>query len=246
VCTPDVEEKLQFSAVFHHQDGSVTSFKPRRIGYTKSSIDNDFLEIKKSFEVPPEARDAISVDFTVSLEGRLGIDSDSARNLTVSNPTWAILNNLDTQKITKYLSFDDFENRLSLIRDADLFESIVVSILSSCGLIPIWTGGYKVSGTDMIIVDNSEKLILLECTTGSPRDKIGLMKTALKIMSDNISWLEMIGVVITSQSISDVERKDAASDNILLRDAADLKALLAAAEGGIAENEIRYWLGITR
>ncbi|MFW9889905.1 MAG: hypothetical protein ACFFER_17115, partial [Candidatus Thorarchaeota archaeon] len=158
-CTPDAEERLQFSAVFHHQDGSVTSFKPRRIGYTKSSIDNYFLEIEKSFEVPQEARDAISIDFTISLEGRLGIDSASARNLPISNPIWGVLNNLDVQKVSKYLSIENFENRLSLVRDSDLFESIVVSTVSSCGPIPIWTGGYKVSGTDMILIDINEKLV---------------------------------------------------------------------------------------
>ena len=196
-CAPDVEEKLQFSAVFHHQDGSVTSFKPRRIGYTRSSIDRNFIEIEKSFKVPQEAKAATSVDFTISLEGRLGIDGGSIRNLPISNPTWAVLNSIDAQKVSKYLSIDGFEDRLSLVRDSDLFESIVVSITSSCGLIPIWTGGYKVSGTDMIIITNNEKLILLECTTGSPRDKIGLMKTALRVMRERISWLEVIGVVIT-------------------------------------------------
>ncbi len=245
-CAPDIEEALQFSAVFHNQDGSVISFKPRRIGYTRSTIGTDFLEIEKSFEVPREAKDAISVDFTISLEGRLGIDSGSVRNLPIANPMWAILNNLDVQKVSKYLTIDDFENQISLIRDSGLFESIVVSIISSCGFAPIWTGGFKISGMDMIVLDNNEKLALLECTTGSPRDKIGLMKTATKVMQEKICWLEVVGVVITSQTVSDAEKKDASTDNVLIRDAADLKTLLAAAEEGTDEKTIQYWLGIIK
>ncbi len=243
-CMSAIEEKLQFSAIFHHSDGGITSFKPRRKGYTTTNISGNFLEIEKTFEVPTEANDALSIDFTLSLEGRMGIDRYSARNLPFANPIWAVLNNIDAQKVSKYLKIDDFENRTSLIRDSDLFESIVVAIISSCGFSLVWTGGFKVSGTDMILLDNNEQLVLLECTTGSPRDKIGLMKTAMKLMKEKISWLEVVGVVITSQSVSDAERKDASSDNVLIRDSADLKTLLVAAEEGIDEKKIRYWLGI--
>ena len=243
-CSEESEKQIQFFALFHHDDGSISTFKPRMKGYTKNTADDSMIEIIKSFETPIKSRTAISVELTISMDGKIGVDSGSVMNLPVANPTWSIIRSLDVTKISKYLKLSDFESRLSLIKDADLFESIVISLIASCGYIPLWTGGFKMSGKDLLVLDNKRTLVLIECTTGSPRDKIGLMKTAIEELKDKLSWLELRSIVVTSQSVSDAERKDAATDNVQIRDAGDLKVLLFDASPGVSDKEIRHWLAL--
>ena len=246
VCCENCESHIQFFALFHHDDGSTSIFKPRMRGYIKSSIGNGLIAISKSFAIPNESKSAIALDLTISMDGKIGIDSDYVLNLPVANPTWSIMQSLDTNKIAKYMRILDFENRLSSIKDSDLFESIVLTLMASCGYTPIWTGGFKMSGKDMIVLDDKRHLVLIECTTGSPRDKIGLMKTAVKELKEKLNWLEVHSIVVTSQSVSDAERKDASIDNVLIRDVGDLKTLLLGASQGITEREIRNWLGLDK
>lgn len=241
-CMENCEKMIQFHCIFYHPDGKIITHKPRRTGYSKRSLGKGMIEITKEFKTPCGATDASSMDFTLSYEGDVGIDKISALNFPVANVTWAVVRNLDRNKIPKYLSLRAFQNRLSNLREADLFESLVVILLSACGITPVWMGGFKISACDMVAIEES-KLVIIECTTGNPRDKIGLMKTAIMDVQASFDWMSVTGLIISSQVMSEAERIDSSTDKITIRDSADLKALLVSATES-SDIRIRNWIGL--
>lgn len=244
-CMKQITGNIRLKSLFYHQNGNITVFQPRFRGFSLNRLTGNLVEISKDFIVPVEAREAVGVSLTISLQSRLGLDAQYAPNLSVINPVWHVLNLLDESKVGKYFVLQDYEKRLALIKDADLFESIVASLLASCGFIVTFIGGFKMSCRDILATEKRRKITLVcECTTGSPRDKLGPMKSAISELSGKTDITMFVGVVFTSQTISDAERKDATADNVIVKDSSDLRELTEKARGLPNPEGVYQWLGI--
>jgi len=244
-CMKETADDMRIKAVFSSSNGGFLPHAPRLRKSPVVELPDGSVEVEKSFPVPDEATESIGVDVTLSLKGRSGLDTAYTHNLPIVNPIWYTLGLLDKTKVSKHFKFDSFEDEMIRLSDGDVFEAIMASLLTSCGFKVAWTGGFGLSCEDFLAFDDTSNVVLVsECTIGSPRHKIGLMKTALSSLSSRAKGLRFVGVVFTSKSTSDPERQGALKDYVIIRDASDIKSLVQMAAEAPNPRKVYAWLGL--
>lgn len=245
-CRDELVSSLRLKAVFTRPDGDFVSHEPRFRNPSVRRMSDGFAEITKSFKVPLDAKDAVGVDVTLSVDAHSGFDTIYSPNLSIVNPLWSILEILDKSKFSKYLELDGFEGRLVNLKGSKKFENIVAVLLASCGVTVAFLGDFPLACKDLIVTDPNDRTVFLcECTTGAPRDKFGPMKNAVENLRTRANWRDFIGVVFTSQSISKADRIDASSDSVIVKDVSDLKWLAEMAREQPNPKRIFEWLGVS-
>lgn len=251
-CTSDFIGQLKLKAGFHLASGGVTKHALRlhwnRIEVTQ--LDSGMVEFSKSFSIPHAIENVVGVKVTVSSEGTTGIALDSSydSNWPVMNKIRSSFDLLDQRKVGRFFASTGFENVYASLgggNDEQKLESVICSLLASCGLDVIWLGCFDLSCEDILaFVPGSRKVLVVEVTTGAPERKIGLMKTVLRSLRLSASWLDFKGIVITSNYVSQSDRNNASASGVVLLDVTDLKALLQLA--GEAPNPLNamHLLGV--
>lgn len=246
-CNPLILSRLRFSTIYDLQDGQ-TRIIDRRIGTPSSrELPDGFIEVVKVLQAQDIAGESLGANVTVSIGGKSGIALDTCycRNLPVMNQVWTILTQLHETKVGNYLTLDGFEEKLIELNNDKIFEALIASLLTSNGFNVAWTGGFGLSCEDMLVfIPNSNLILVCECTTGSPRHKIGLMKTAISTLSNHIDMYRFVGVVFTSKLTSDPERQGAVQDKVILLDATDIKILLQFASMIPDTERVLSWLNL--
>ncbi len=244
-CMKETVDNMRIKAMFSLSDGGFWPYSPRLRKSPVLTLPDGSVEVTKTFSVPSAAANSSGVDVTLSLKGESGLDTMFAFNLEIVNLPWFTFRLLDPSKVNTHFELKDFELRLALLKNAGVFEAMIASLLTACGLRVAWTGGFSLSCEDMFAFDNMNRIVLVcECTVGSPRHKIGLMKSALTSLSRHSHHIRFVGVVFTAQATSDPERQGAAKDHVIIRDASDIKTLVQLASEAPDERLVYSWLGI--
>ena len=244
-CMKETADDMRIKAVFSFSNGGFLPHAPRLRKSPIVELPDGSVEVEKSFPVPDETTESTGVDVTLSLKGKSGLDTAYAHNLPIVNPIWYTLGLLDKTKVGKHLKFDSFEDEMIKLSNDKAFEAIMASLLPSCGFKVAWTGGFGLSCEDFLAFDDTSNMVLVsECTIGSPRHKIGLMKTALSSLSSRAKGLRFVGVVFTSKSTSDPERQGALEDYVIIKDASDIKSLVQMAAETPNPRKVYAWLGL--
>lgn len=230
----DIIPGLKFRAAFHLVSGEILKYQPRLnlLGIERTVLGNGLIQFEKSFDVPLDARNATGASFTISIGGASGIalDSKYCPNQPVVNVIRSVLDTLDPTKTAKYFSPKDFERTYASLgggKSKTELEAVICALLASCGLSVVWLGIFDLSCRDMLaFAPGASTILLVEVTTGSPTQKIGKMKTVLANLKSTAPWLDFVGLVATSNYVSEEDRNNATSSCVTLIDVTDLKALL--------------------
>jgi len=243
-CRREVLDRVEIKATFLLPNRELCLFSPRLRNPNPTDLPDGSVEVLKRFSVPEEARNAVGVDVTLAL-GKLGIDSMYAHNVPLVNPLWSVLGHLSKSRFGKYFELDSFETTIRSKTKADVFEDIVSILLTCCGFQVAHLASFKLSSRDFIAWDaRRNRVLVCECTTGGPRDKIGPMKGTVADLRARMRWLTFVGVVFTSQSISKVDRESASADDVIVMDVSDLKHLATIAQEQPSREKVYEWLGI--
>ncbi|MFQ5885523.1 MAG: hypothetical protein ACE5IO_10545, partial [Thermoplasmata archaeon] len=234
VSVDEIVPYIKFRAAFHLVSGEIHKHQPRfnRRSIQRTVLGNGLVQFEKAFGVPLDARHATGVSFTVSIGGASGIalDSKYCSNQPVANVIRSVLDTLDPTKTAKYFTTADFERTYASLgagKDKTELEAVMCALLASCGLSVIWLGIFDLSCKDMLaFAPDASRILLVEVTTGAPTQKIGKMKTVLANLKSTAPWLEFVGLVATSNYVTDEDRNSARSSSVTLIDVTDLKALL--------------------
>ncbi|MHA1862790.1 MAG: hypothetical protein ACTSWA_03395 [Candidatus Thorarchaeota archaeon] len=250
-CREEIAQELKAWAMFSFPDGSIIQHQPRFRNRIPIELGNGLVEISKSFNVPPNAANSNVVRMTVSIGGIRGIalDAYSCARWPVANIVRSTIDLLNPNKVGKHFQLQNFESRFSSMGSghaAEVLEAVVAISLTACGFDVAWLGGFDLSCKDILaFVPGTNKVLVVECTVGSPDRKIGLMKTALLGLRNQSDWLDFYGIVVTSIYSDDVQRTSASRNGVGLLDVTDLKTLVQKAAEPPNTQELLNWLGIT-
>lgn len=127
-------------------------------------------------------------------------------------------------------------------RQANYFEQAVMTLLYMCGFNTEWIDFFESEGLDIIaVLPGSQRVIAIQCTTGDIGKRITPTLNKTKELKELLKVFEIIPAIFTCIEISEINKKDVASEGIAVIDSRRIKEILRMAkEGGPPEKVFDY------
>ncbi len=240
----EIRDRLTLFSTIHWSDGSVTQ-EDREIEFQAESnlrIDTWQFEI----DLTTDERSALTVYIGLSLDG--GFQVDTTRHVVSVSPDAPIniLSVLDRAYVGGEIFSNWRKSDSSVRKPVRQFEYYVLTVFNSIGLPTIWLGPHDPSGFDLISFDfSSSRVYLLECTSGVPRRKASLILQGKKRVGEHLPTKNLTTILVMSNSVSDVDRKDMGESDVYVIDGEGLVKMIELAEQGKRGFDILREVGVT-
>lgn len=239
-------DRVKLRVAFILPDGRVRIHSLRLRQPVIKQIQNSFVEVRKSVEIPSWARQAGAANLTASLEDHFALDNLMLQNTHELNPTFHLLKSFDETEL-RARTFGKWIRGVADTgrREMDHFEYAVSNLFTSLGFLTILPGPLGLEGIDVVAYLPKRRLALvLECSSAKVSKKAAGCLRAVTRLKRAIPSTTFVGITVTSGLAASVERAQLETDELKVIDSRDLDVLCDLAHGMQDTDKVLQALGM--